>query len=111
MIKKDTVTEFTMRTLKIEILKALNSTKKDNKMNLIGRGSSPGNLERRLGISFNTENRELVDRAFEQLKADGRIRSTYDDMIDPESWVEFPETGREALSPKCFDALDVALAR
>ena len=105
------VAEFTMRSMKIEILTALNSVNREHKMNLIGKGSFPGHLERRLRIRFNTENRELADRAFEELKANGHIRPTYDDIIAPESWVEITESGREALRQQCLDDLDSALAK
>jgi hypothetical protein len=80
-------------------------------MNLIGRGSLQGDLERHLDVRFRSQHRELVDRAFEQLKADGLIRSTYDDLVDPESWVEITAAGRQALQRQCFDELDQALSR
>lgn len=108
---QEKVADFTLRSMKIEILKALNVTDKAHKMNLIGSRSFLGSLENRLSVRFTTENRGLADRAFEQLKADGHIRSTYEGTINPEFWVEITESGRDALRRQCFDDLDTALAR
>lgn len=102
---------FSIRSIKIALLEVLNSSATAHKMNLIGRGSSQGDVERSHGITFDNEHRHLADRAFEQLKSEGLIRSTYRDLIDPESWVEITDSGRAALKRKCIDELDGALSK
>lgn len=103
--------KLTVRTLKLAILEALASGGKLHKFNLIGRGSSPGNLELGLGITVDSEKRALADQAFEQLKTDGLIQATYDDSVDPAAWVRITDAGRNALDRKCLDDLDHALSR
>ena len=80
-------------------------------MNLIGRGNVQGDIERMLNVQFDGGQRYLVDQAFEQLKSAGLIRPTYTDLIDPVSWVEITDPGRDALARKCLDDLDAALYR
>lgn len=105
------VENITIRSLKVAILDALTSTSRGHKFNLIGRGSLKGDLERRLGAGFESTHRQMADVAFEELKAAGLIRSTYEDLVDPESWVEITESGRIALARRCLDKLDEALAQ
>lgn len=57
---------------------------------LIGRPLT-GGLEYHLNRRFETEDRVQADRAFEELKAEGLIRPTYADLVDPENWVEITE--------------------
>lgn len=101
--------EYSIRALKLAILEMLAPVPKAHKINLIGRVYQQGDLEHRLKVTFEAPDRQLADRAFEQLKVDGEIRSTYDDVIDPESWVQITDAGREALKRRCLDELDLAL--
>src|SRR5215831_9065237 len=57
---QEKVADLTLHSRKIEILKALNSTDKAHKMNLIGSRSFLGSLESRLSVRFTTENRGLA---------------------------------------------------
>jgi len=101
----------TIRKLKLAILEALASIGKLYKFNLIGKGANPGNLERGLGITMGSEERALADQAFEELKTDGLIQATYDDLIDTAAWVRITDAGRNALARKCLDDLDHVLSR
>ncbi|MBI3779833.1 MAG: hypothetical protein HY278_02050 [candidate division NC10 bacterium] len=103
--------DITVRSLKFAIMEALASTRKSHKFNLIGRASLQGDLERRLRTVFEPAHREMADIAFQELKSASLIRSTYDDLIDPDSWVEITEAGRIALARRSLDALDEALAK
>ena len=103
--------EHSIRSLKLALLEMLTSVPKAHKTNLIGRVYQPGDLEHHLKVTFEPLDRQLADRAFEQLKADGEIRSTYDDISDPESWVQITDSGRKALKRRCLDELDLVLAQ
>jgi len=99
----------TIRKLKLAILETLGSGDKISKFNLIGRGTNPGNLERYLGITLKPEERALADQAFGELKTDGLILATYDDLINPADWVRITNAGQNALTRKCLDDLDHVL--
>lgn len=64
-----------------------------------------------LNLQFDGGQRHLADQAFEQLKTAGQIRPTYTDLIDPVSWVEITDAGRDAFARECLDDLDTALYR
>lgn len=102
---------FSLRSMKFTILKALSANSKQHKINLIGRPYQQGGLEYHLNRRFQTEDRVQADRAFEELKADGLIRPTYDDIVDPENWVEITEAGHQAIERHALDDLDSALQR
>jgi diguanylate cyclase (GGDEF)-like protein len=97
---KQTMQSFTKQDVKIAILKELaEAGKPQNKFNLLG-GRNPGAqgpLEHRLHITFDSSDRALAAQAFEELKRDGPIQSTYTDLADPENWVEITAAGVQAL--------------
>lgn len=101
--------QFNIRQLKFTILKALDSTNTEHKINMIGRTSQRGTLELELQATFTAPDRRIADRAFEELKRAGLIAPTYSDIVDPESWVEITESGRDALGRGALDKLDEAL--
>lgn len=100
-----------LRSMEMTILKLLSDGKQQHKMNLIGRPYQRGPLEECLGTTFDTETRQLADRAFEALRAKSFIRPTYGDLVNPELWVEITAAGRDALARGALDALDAALIR
>jgi hypothetical protein len=63
-----------------------------------------------LDVIFDRDQRRFVDQAFEQLKAAGMLVPTYDDLVNPELWVELTDAGRAALATGELDDLDAALA-
>jgi hypothetical protein len=104
---REVVERPTIRSLKIAILEALVSSRKaQHKMNLIGKGQVPGDLERRISRPFDAEDRALASAAFEELRTDGLIRATYEDLVSPELWVEITDAGRDALRKQCRDPLE-----
>jgi hypothetical protein len=102
----------TLKALKFEILRILAhpGTQKAHKVNMIGRSFQSGDLERQLNMTFTSDDRALASDAFETLKADGYIQSTFDDLVDPENWVAITESGRQFLKAGLRDAIDLRLA-
>lgn len=92
-----------LKSLKIEILKALRSGGPQHKFNLLGRGSEQGNLERQMGMRFEPAQRHLAAAAFKQLEEAGFIQPTYDDLISPELWVAITEKGLATLATGAVD--------
>lgn len=97
--------------MKFAILELLSSSSlsKAHKINVIGRTNQPGHLENHLRCTFLLTDRALAYRAFEELKSDGLICLTMDDLIDPESWVVITERGKIALERRALDSLDEKL--
>jgi len=61
-----------------------------------------------LGESYDEEDVEKADKAFEELKGNGYIRST---NTDPHTdWVVITESGKEALQNEAYDDLDSVLS-
>jgi hypothetical protein len=104
-------TTHTLWSLKFSILEVLSqdSGGKAHKINVIGRANQPGALESHLASSFQPIDRALAYRAFEQLRTDGLICPTLDDLIAPESWFVITERGRTALARRALDSLDERL--
>ena len=97
--------------VKIAILGALDdaSPRPLNKSNLIGRPQQHGDLESRLGIEFDAQERSLAAKAFGELLSAGFIVPTFSDIAAPEDWVVITDAGRDALKRKVLDDLDEAL--
>lgn len=105
------------RKLKEAILKNLSSTetkrsefsapRRAHKINLIGRTYQSGELEIAFGVSFTPEIRADAARAFDELRHDGYIVPTYDDLVDPENWVVITETGIDYLKRGLPDRTDM----
>jgi hypothetical protein len=96
----------TIKDLKTAILQELAQAGKAlNKFNLLGGRnlSQRGPLEHRLSFTFDTAQRALAARAFDELKQGDLLRPTYTDLADPENWVEITEAGREALRTGEFE--------
>jgi Predicted pPIWI-associating nuclease len=102
---------FTDFDVKMAILEILSNTRTENKFNLIGRGHQRGPLEQILNVTFTNEERALAGKAVEELKQARLIHSNYTDLADPENWLEISESGRNALSQRALDDLDLALRR
>ena len=66
-----------------------------HKINVIGREYQSGSLEHALNVTFSSDDREIANTAFEELKRDGYIRSTMRDHTDPENWVEITTQGEK----------------
>ena len=77
----------TVRKLKLAILEALASGGKLNKFNLIGRGLNPGNLERGLGITMGSEEREPMIRVYRRFIMPASVA----DLAHP--FLRLPEPG------------------
>jgi hypothetical protein len=103
------VAEINNRSLKFAVLEVLASTRHAHRFTLLGRGSDKGALEHHLGVRFEPSDRQLADFGFQELIAAGLIRSTYEDTVDPGSWVEITADGRRALERRQLDDLDAAL--
>jgi hypothetical protein len=104
--------ELTLANLKLAILKCLVDTTAEhavNKFNLLGRPYQAGGLERSLELTFDSQQRALANRAFEELKAGGLITPTLADLVSPEHWVAITDAGKAALQHGLLDDLDVAL--
>jgi hypothetical protein len=99
--------------LKTSLLAALESASPRplNKFNLIGRPHQRGDLENRLGLEFNGQERSLAAKAFDELRSDDSIEPTYSDVVAPEDWVVITDTGRDALKRGTLDDLDEVLQR
>lgn len=81
-----------------------------HKMTVIGRSYSEGHLEDQVG-SMSLEERVLAGRAYDELRWDGLIAPSYNDLVDPDNWCWITEQGRALLDRDCLDELDVALKR
>ena len=97
--------------LKFEVLKSLSDYSPQHRINVLGRPFQSGSLESQLNVKFTDEERALSGNAIDELKVSGLIRPTYNDITDPENWLEITESGRIALSQRALDDLDVALKR
>ncbi len=98
--------------MKLSILRCLAGTSAGdarNKFNLVGRPHQPGDLESVLGTTFELPQRQLANKAFEELKIAGLIASTLTDLADPENWVAITAAGKSALEHGLLDDLDVVL--
>lgn len=85
-------------------------SRKVNKFNLIGKDDfHKGELEYYLDVNFTEGERGLAGRIFEDLKRDGYIQPTYDDLVDPENWVVITESGKKFLKGGLKDSIDSAL--
>lgn len=84
---------------------------KVHKFNLIGKKTfgGGGDLENHLHVSFTDQDRALASRAFDELRNDGYIAPTYEDMVDPENWVSITELGHDWLANDLQDHTDDAL--
>jgi hypothetical protein len=103
---------FTIRQLKVAILEVLATSRNGHRYNMLGgRGDQRGDLERHLSVTFGAPDRQRADWAFGQLLNDGLISPTYADLVDPASWVEITESGRDALRRGVLDSLDEALRK
>src|SRR5437868_5170357 len=91
--------ELTSQQIKLAILSLLNSkVNGDYKYNIIGRVDAPvGVIENLVDGRFNSEQRHLASRCFDELRAADLIRSTYSGNQDPENWVKITSAGRAAL--------------
>ncbi len=94
-----------IRSLKFAILEVLANAprRKEHKLTLIGRSYQKGLLENRLGTTFDVDERELAEHAFNQVRFDSMIRPIYDDLAAPELWVEITDAGRRALDSRALD--------
>lgn len=97
--------------LKFAVLKSLSDCSPQHRNNIIGRPFQSGSLESQLNVKFTDEERALSGKAIDELKLSGLIRPTYNDITDPENWLEITENGRFALSHEALDELDVALEK
>src|SRR5215470_13889837 len=94
---------FSDRIFERALLEALSSSSvggpdKAHKMNLIGRGAfQRGTIETRMGVEFTQDERARAARIFEELKRNGYVQATYDDLVDPENWVKITEAGNRYL--------------
>src|SRR3954463_5345261 len=114
------MSDLTVDSLKKEILVVVNQRsavlpgtgsrppEKAHKMNVIGRQYSPGELERNLGRNFTAQERALASRAWDELKSNGYIEPTFDDIAEPEAWVLITDAGRAYLGRDLKDQIDVA---
>jgi hypothetical protein len=101
----------TIRELKKAILEVLNSERSQHKFNLIGRDYQGGRLEHHLVATFDNGDRANAVTAFDELKRDGYVQSTFSDVIDPENWVAITVTGRNFLQKNLKDAIDLKLEK
>lgn len=100
-----------MVTFKFAVLQSFAGFSPQHKTNLLGQRFQAGSLEAELEMSFTDDERALCSKAVEELKQSGFLRPTYNDISDPENWLEITENGRTALSQNVLDDLDVALRK
>jgi DNA-binding PadR family transcriptional regulator len=101
-----------LREMKMAVLEVLaRADGHKNRVNLIGRPFSRGELEYHLNDAFAPDDRAVAERAIEQLKGAGLVRTTYADLLNPQDSLEITEAGRAALERRACDELDVALAK
>lgn len=118
-IERNGLVPFSVEHLKLHlyehIRKATESTRHVNKFNVIGRPYQLGSLESFLKVKFTQEERQNAGLAWEELKRQGVILPTYEDLINPEDWVTVarikPEGGiivdHLFLSSTCLDMVDL----
>lgn len=98
-IERQGLTPFTKEKLKELIFEhvkeALQSTKHINKFNLLGRPYQEGSLENFLNVKFTHEERAAAGMAFDELRTQGILVPTYEDLIHPEDWVKIGEVNME----------------
>jgi hypothetical protein len=92
--------------LKKGILDILSRQPHAHKFNLLGREFQRGAIEEHLGISFTADDRAFADQAFNELRRDGYLQSTYRDLADPENWVEITDRGRTYVQNGLKDGID-----
>lgn len=98
------------RALKFAILEFLAKEKKpQNRYNMIGRPHQSGSLEYHLATEFDSRNRALAGRAFDELQRDGLLEPTYADLASPGDWLQITQSGQAALDRRALDDLDGAL--
>ena len=68
-----------------------------NKQNLLGLESYPGDLERRLGLSFEKGERQVASLIFKELVDEGFVAPSYTDTMNPEGWFELTAQGQKRL--------------
>jgi diguanylate cyclase (GGDEF)-like protein len=85
------------RRRQFAILEILAGVRHQHKFNLLGKGSSPGDLERRLGLQFEAAERHAAAVSFGELEKAGLIAPTYEDLIAPELWFAITDAGRVVL--------------
>jgi len=79
-------------------------------MTIIGRGGvQPGTIESRMGVEFTRDERARAAQIFEELKVNGYIRSTLDDLVDPENWVVITDAGADYMLRDMRDYIDEKL--
>jgi DNA-binding PadR family transcriptional regulator len=102
----------TDQDLKRTILEALDQAsreglRKAHKMTIIGRGDGQaGTIEYRLSVELTAKERSRAARTFEQLKRDGYLEATLDDLVDPENWVAITDAGVKYLQRNMRDHID-----
>lgn len=99
----------TRRALKKAILEILTAEAKQHKFNIIGKAHQSGRLEHCLQVEFDSNDRANASIAFDELKRDRYLQSTFNDIIDPENWVAITASGREFLKRNLKDAVDLQL--
>ena len=106
---------FSDRALERAILEALSASSagglgKAHKMNLVGRGDfQQGTIEATMGAQFSRDERARAAQVFEELKRNGYIQATLDDLVDPENWVRITEAGSRYLRTGMRDHIDAKL--
>jgi hypothetical protein len=107
---KPRTSRFTVRDLTFQILQILiEAGEPKNQHNVIGRGDRhPGDLERRLEVRFEEDERQLAGRAFRLLRDQGLIHNYYPES-NAEDWFKLSAAGKWALENHALDDLDKAL--
>jgi hypothetical protein len=80
-----------------------------NKLNLLGKPHSRGDIERKLDRELTIPERIVAARAFDELVTGELLQSDYADMVNPENWVALTDLGRRALQRQALDSMDEAL--
>ena len=80
-------------------------------MTIIGRGAvQPGTLETRMDVEFTRDERGRAAQIFEELKDNGYIRSTLDDLVDPGNWVAITDAAADYMLRDMRDYIDEKLS-
>jgi len=103
----------TLHDAKLALLPATEaaSPKPLSKYNLIGRPSQRGELEFCLGVNFDSDERFLASKAFDELLSAGFIQPKYSDLAAPSDWAVITDAGKQALRRNTLDDLDEVLVR